>query len=367
MTYPINPPIKPMLAKPIAGVPAPDSIPGGLVYEPKWDGFRCIVFRDGDSIELGSRNEKPLTRYFPELVEELLRNVPERCVIDGEIVVVQGDRLDFAALQSRIHPAASRVNLLAHETPASFVAFDLLALDEDLTQLPFRHRRSELERALVAAQPPVYLTRISHYQTEGERWFQQFEGAGLDGIICKALDSPYQPDKRVMFKVKHSRTADCVVAGWRAHKQTGPDGEVMLGSLMLGLHDDDGVLHSVGVAASFTQQRRLDLVAELLPYVLPDGAQHPWQDWEDAEAHTRQQLPGAQSRWTSGKDMSWFPLRPELVVEVGYDAMEGIRFRHTAQFKRWRTDRTPESCTYQQLERPVTYSLDDVFTSAHRP
>jgi len=363
MTYPITPPIKPMLAKPVASLPAPDSIAGGLIYEPKWDGFRCIVFRDGDNVELGSRNEKPLTRYFPELVEALRRNLPDRCVIDGEIILIEGTRLNFEALQSRIHPAVSRVNLLAQQIPASFVAFDLLALDTDLTVEPFKKRRAELERVLAHREPPVYLTRVSGNQAEGERWFEQFEGAGLDGIICKALELPYQPDKRTMLKVKHARTADCVVAGWRAHKQPGPDGQVMLGSLMLGLYDEHGALQSVGVSASFTQQRRIELVNELTPYGLGSDATHPWQDWQDADAHEQQRLPGAQNRWTTGKDMSWFPLRPELVVEVGYDAMEGNRFRHTAQFKRWRPDRSPESCTYDQLERPVNYSLDDVFMS----
>ena len=363
MAFPISPPIKPMLAKPVANVPAPDSVPGGLVYEPKWDGFRCIVFRDGDNVELGSRNEKLLTRYFPELIDALRRNLPDRCVIDGEIILIQGERLDFEALQSRIHPAASRVKLLSEQIPASFVAFDLLALDGDLTSEPFRNRRSELERALARAEPPVYLTRVSTNQAEGERWFEQFEGAGLDGIICKSLDLSYQPDKRTMFKVKHVRTADCVVAGWRPHKQPGGDGQLMLGSMMLGLYDDTGTLQSVGVAASFTQQRRVELVDELAAFALAVGDSHPWQDWQDADAHAQQRLPGAQSRWTTGKDMSWLPLRPELVVEVGYDAMEGNRFRHTAQFKRWRTDRSPESCTYDQLERPVNYSLGDVFMS----
>jgi ATP-dependent DNA ligase len=363
MTYPLSPPVKPMLAKPVSALPAPDSVPGGLVYEPKWDGFRCIVFRDGVHIELGSRNEKPLTRYFPELVESLRTNLPDRCVVDGEIILIQGDRLDFEALQSRIHPAASRIKLLSEQIPAAYVAFDLLALDSDLTTEPFKRRRVELERALANTAPPVYLTRVSESQSEGQRWFEQFEGAGLDGIICKALDLPYQPDKRIMLKVKHARTADCVVAGWRPHKQPGPNGEVMLGSLMLGLYDEHGTLQSVGVAASFTQQRRIELVGELATYSLTEGSDHPWQDWQDADAHGQQRLPGAQNRWTTGKDMSWFPLRPERVLEVGYDAMEGKRFRHTAQFKRWRIDRSPESCTYEQLERPVTYSLDDVFMS----
>ena len=359
--FPIEPPIKPMLAKPVNGVPAHDSIPGGLVYEPKWDGFRCIVFRDGDDIELGSRNEKPLTRYFPELVQALLDNIPTRCVLDGEIVIVRDERLDFEALQSRIHPAASRIKLLSEQVPASFVAFDLMALDDDLMAEPFSARREALEHALANARPPVHLTRISRIQSEGQRWFDQFEGAGLDGIICKPLDLAYQPDKRIMLKVKHARTADCVVAGWRPHKQSGPDGQVMLGSLMLGLYDDVGQLQSVGVAASFTAQRRIELVEELSAYALPEGQDHPWQDWQDAQAHTENRLPGAQSRWTSGKDLSWYPVRPERVVEVGYDAMEGNRFRHTTQFKRWRPDRSADSCTYEQLERPVNYSLTDVF------
>jgi len=361
--FPITPPIKPMLAKPVPSVPANDSVAGGLVYEPKWDGFRCIVFRDGDHVELGSRNEKPLTRYFPELVAALRDNIPDRCVLDGEIVIIRDQRLDFDALQNRIHPASSRVELLAGQTPASFVAFDVLALEEDLTAASFRDRRAALEQALATSQPPVYLTRISHSQTEGQRWFEQFEGAGLDGIICKPLDLPYQPDKRTMLKVKHSRTADCVVAGWRPHKQPGPDGEVMLGSLMLGLFDDAGVLQSVGVAAAFTQQRRLELVNELGGYALGEGEPHPWQAWQDPVAHEANRLPGSVSRWSAGKNLDWFPLRPDLVVEVGYDAMEGDRFRHTAQFKRWRSDRSPESCTYEQLERPVTYSLEDVFVS----
>ena len=359
--FPITPPVKPMLAKPVNGVPANDSVPGGLVYEPKWDGFRCIVFRDADHIELGSRNEKPLTRYFPELVAALRENIPDRCVLDGEIIIIRHERLDFDALQNRIHPAASRINLLAEQTPASFVAFDVLALEEDLTGAPFRDRRAALEGALATAQPPVYLTRVTDSHEEGQRWFAQFEGAGLDGIICKSLNLPYQADKRTMLKVKHSRTADCVVAGWRPHKQPGPDGQVMVGSLMLGLFDDSGVLQSVGVAAAFTQQRRIELVGELSQYALGEGDPHPWQEWQDPAAHEENRLPGSVSRWSAGKNLDWFALRPELVVEVGYDAMESNRFRHTAQFKRWRPDRSSESCTYEQLERPVTYSLDDVF------
>ncbi len=361
MDLPVMPPVKPMLAKPVTGVPAPDSLAGGLVYEPKWDGFRCIVFRDGDEIVLGSRNEKPLTRYFPELVDSLLENLPERCVVDGEIVIRTGERLDFGALQQRIHPADSRVQMLAETTPASFVAFDLLALgDRDLTSDPFSLRRAELETALAGSRPPVHLTRISSDVDEARRWFEVFEGAGLDGLVCKPLEATYQPDKRVMLKVKHARTADCVVAGWRAHKQRGEQGQEILGSLMLGLYDDAGVLQSVGVVATFTMARRAELVEQLAPLSLAEGDEHPWSAWRDAAAHEENRLPGAVSRWSAGKTLDWHPLRPDLVVEVGYDAMEGTRFRHTTQFKRWRPDRTPESCTYEQLERPVRYDLADV-------
>jgi ATP-dependent DNA ligase len=339
------PPVAPMLAKAVSGVPAPDSVAGGLVYEPKWDGFRCIVFRDGDEVVLGSRNEKPLTRYFPEIVDAVRASLPPRCVVDGEIVVRAGDRLDFGALQQRIHPADSRVRKLAEETPASFVAFDLLALDDDdLMGLPFGDRRAALEGAL----------------TEACRWFEAFEGAGLDGLVCKPLDSTYQPDKRVMLKVKHARTADCVVAGWRPHKQSDARGRPIVGSLMLGLYDDAGVLQSVGVSASFPMARRAELVEELAAYEIGPDDDHPWAAWRDAAAHQENRLPGAVSRWSSGKTLDWNPLRPDLVVEVGYDAMEGSRFRHTTQFKRWRPDRTPESCTYDQLERPVRYDLGDV-------
>jgi len=358
---PVMPPVAPMLAKPVSGVPEPDSVVGGLVYEPKWDGFRAIVFRDGDEVVLGSRNEKPLTRYFPEIVDAVRSSLPPRCVVDGEIVVRTGERLDFGALQQRIHPADSRVQRLAAETPASFVAFDLLALGgEDLMARPFADRRTALEGALADAQPPVHLTRISADLDEARRWFEVFEGAGLDGLICKPLSSTYQPDKRVMLKVKHARTADCVVAGWRPHKQRGADGRQIVGSLMLGLYDDDGTLQSVGVSASFPMARRAELVDELAAYALGPDDEHPWSAWRDAEAHQDNRLPGAVSRWSSGKALDWNPLRPDLVVEVGYDAMEGPRFRHTTQFKCWRPDRTPQSCTYEQLERPVRYDLGDV-------
>ena len=368
MRLPVMPPIKPMLAKPVPDIPAVDSIPGGVGYEPKWDGFRCIVFRDGDEVILGSRNEKPLTRYFPELVESLKANIPTRCVLDGEIIVRIEGRLQFERLQERIHPADSRVKMLAALNPASFVAFDLLALgDDDVTEKPFAERRLLLEEALALSRAPIYLTRISHDIGEARQWFEVFEGAGLDGLIAKPLAAPYAPDKRTMLKVKHSRTADCVVAGWRPHKNPGSDGQEIIGSLMLGLFDDSGSLQSVGVAASFTMDRRAELALELEHYALADGDEHPWSAWQDATAHQTARLPGAVSRWSSGKDQSWHPLRPVLVVEVGYDAMEGNRFRHTTQFKRWRPDRDANSCTYEQLDRPVRYDLDDVLRSPMSP
>jgi ATP-dependent DNA ligase len=358
---PVMPPVKPMLAKAIAQIPPPDSVPGGLLYEPKWDGFRCVVFRDGDEVVLGSRNERPLTRYFPEVVEALRANLPDRCVLDGEVVVRIDGRLDFERLQERIHPAESRVQLLAGTTPASYVAFDLLALgDDSYLDRPFGERRAALVEALAPAQDPVFVTRVTDSLTDATRWFELFEGAGLDGLVCKAVAGPYTPDKRTMLKVKHARTADCVLAGWRPYKQPGPDGQEVVGSLLLGLYDDDGVLQSVGVAASFPMARRAALAAELAP--LAAGDEHPWAHWRDALAHEGKRLPGAVSRWNAGKDLSFHPLRPERVVEVRYDAMEGNRFRHTTQFARWRPDRDPRSCTYDQLERPVRYDLADVLT-----
>jgi ATP-dependent DNA ligase len=355
------PPIKPMLAKAVPEVPEPAKIRGGVVYEPKWDGFRCIVFRDGAEVVLGSRNEKPLTRYFPELVQSLLSNLPDRCVLDGEIIVRQGDRLDFERLQERIHPAESRVRMLAAKTPASYVAFDLLALgEESFLDRSFSERREALVAAMSESHAPVHLTRITTSAAEARQWFQQFEGAGLDGLVCKPLAATYQPDKRTMLKVKHARTADCVVAGWRAHKSPGPDGQEIVGSLLLGLYDDQGVLQSVGVTASFTMARRAALADELRLLTLPEGATHPWSAWEDATAHEQSRLPGAQSRWSGGKNMSWHPIVPDRVLEVRYDAMQGNRFRHTTQFNRWRPDRDATSCTYAQLERPVTYDVADV-------
>lgn len=354
MDLPVMPPVSPMLAK------AVPEIPDLGHTEPKWDGFRTIVFRDGDDVVLGSRNEKPMTRYFPELVESIRASTPERCVLDGEIVVVSGDRLDFDALQQRIHPAESRVRLLAGQTPASFVAFDALALgDEDLMRTPFGDRRARLVDALGATitgdDPRVHLTPATADLAVAQEWFTRFEGAGLDGVVAKPLDGTYQPDKRTMFKVKHARTADCVVAGFRWHKS----GDV-LGSLLLGLWTDDGRLQHVGVAASFPMARRKALVEELAPLRADDLSQHPWGDWADQSAHEGKRMPGAVSRWNATKDLSFVPLRPELVVEVGYDHMEGDRFRHTAQFKRWRPDRDPATCTYAQLEEPVNFRLSEI-------
>jgi len=350
MDLPVMPPVAPMLSKSVKEIPDVGHV------EPKWDGFRTIVFKDGDEIELGSRNERPMTRYFPELVEALRENLPERCVVDGEIILAIDGRLDFEALQQRIHPADSRVRMLAERTPASFVGFDLLAIgDEDLMGRPFVERRTRLEEALAAASDPVFLTPATADLAEARDWFVRFEGAGLDGVVAKPLDGTYQPDKRTMFKVKHERTADCVVAGFRWHKTGG-----IIGSLLLGLYGEDGRLHHVGVAASFPMARRKSLVAELEPYVADDPSQHPWGEWADQEAHASTRMPGAVSRWSAGKNLSFVPLRPELVVEVAYEKMEGDRFRHTAQFRRWRTDRIPESCTYEQLESPDDLELSEI-------
>jgi ATP-dependent DNA ligase len=354
MDLPLLPPVKPMLAKAATKLPVGDD----LYYEPKWDGFRCVVFRDGDEVELGSRNERPLTRYFPEVVRAVKEQLPERCVIDGEIIVPAGDRLHFEALLQRIHPAESRVNLLAEQTPASFVAFDLLALgDESLLERPFAERRDRLERALDGIRPPVYLTGITRDARTAQRWFQTFEGAGLDGVVAKAADLPYGPDQRLMTKIKHVRTADCVVAGFRWHK-SGP----IVGSLLLGLYNDAGDLQHVGVAASFPMARRAELVEELAPYRADALEGHPWQNWANAQigADGEHRMPGAVSRWNAKKDLSWVPLRPELVVEIKYDQLEGRRLRHTGQFLRWRPDREPLSCTYDQLDVPVRYDLAEV-------
>jgi ATP-dependent DNA ligase len=355
MDLPVNPPIAPMLAKPV------EAIPPGQIYEPKWDGFRAVIFRDGAEVEIGSRNERPMTRYFPEVVDAILANFPERAVIDGEIIVADTKRntLDFEALQQRIHPAATRVNMLAVETPASFVAFDLLALgDDDLTERPFAERRSALERVLGGAKPPIHVTPATSDFETAQRWFRQFEGAGLDGLIAKAPDLTYQPDKRVMTKIKHKRTADCVVAGYRLHK-SGPDA---IGSLLLGLYDERGVLVSVGVIGAFPLATRKELFVEMQPLVTSFEG-HPW-DWAKQMEGERTPRKGEGSRWNAQKDLSFVPLRPERVVEVRYDYMEGERFRHTAQFERWRPDREPRSCTYDQLERPVQFNLADVLSGS---
>jgi len=349
---PVMPPVKPMLAKSQSAVPA------GMVYEPKWDGFRCIIFRDGDEVELGSRNEKPLTRYFPEVVEAALANLPEHCVVDGEIIIVNGDSLDFEALLQRIHPAASRVKKLAVETPASFVAFDLLALgDESLLDQSFSRRRELLSSVLASSDSRVLLTPATDSLELAKQWFEIFEGAGLDGVVAKSPQLSYQPDQRVMVKIKHERTADCVVAGFRWHRASAAGTAV--GSLMLGLYNDEGVLQHVGVCGAFSTARRRELIAELDPYRI-DESEHPWGSAIAATEADRR--PGGVTRWNAGKDLSWVALRPELVCEVAYDHMEGGRFRHTAQFRRWRPDREPTSCTYEQLERPVKFDLADVLT-----
>lgn len=359
MELPVMPPVRPMLAKSVKGVPAADSVAGGLSYEPKWDGFRCVVFRDRDEILLASRSTKELTRYFPELVEALRANLPPRCVLDGEIFLAIDGRLEFDRLSERIHPAASRVATLSVETPASFVAFDLLALgDESLLDEPFAVRRSRLQEALASVEAPVHITRTTTDAAEAETWFERFEGAGLDGVVAKPLGKPYAPNGRTMLKIKHARTADVVVAGYRLHKTSTPE-EPLLGSMLLGLYDDEGLLQHVGVAASFTAARRAELIDEL-DALRVDLADHPWALWQNAEAQADSRLPGAQSRWSSGKDLSFVPLAPTRVAEVGYEHMEGTRFRHTAQFKRWRPDREPGSCGYAQLEEIATYDLKDI-------
>jgi ATP-dependent DNA ligase len=360
MDLPVQPPVKPMLAKAATRLPVGDD----LFYEPKWDGFRCVVFRDGDEVELGSRNERPLTRYFPEVVAAVKTRLPERCVVDGEIVVPRGDRLHFEDLLQRIHPAQSRVDLLAGQTPASFVAFDVLALgDESLLETPFGERQARLRTALAGVRAPVYVSAITQDAETAQRWFDTFEGAGLDGVVAKASDLPYGPDQRLMTKVKHVRTADCVVAGFRWHK-SGP----VVGSLLLGLHNDAGDLQHIGVAASFPMARRAELVEELAPYRAEALDGHPWQDWSNAQVPqgdgaadgTERRMPGAVSRWNAKKDLSWVPLRPELVVEIKYDQLEGRRLRHTGHFLRWRPDREAASCTYDQLDVPVRYDLAEV-------
>jgi ATP-dependent DNA ligase len=359
MQLPVSPPVKPMLAKAVKELPLPGDLPDGLLYEPKWDGFRCVVFRDGAEVELGSRNERPLTRYFPDVVEAVRAALPDRCVVDGEIVVPGPGGLHFEALQQRIHPADSRVRRLASETPAHLVVFDLLALgDRDLRTAPLAERRSLLVEALGAVQPPVHLTPTTTDPEVARDWFTRFEGAGLDGVMAKPLHLAYREDERVMFKVKPERTADCVVAGFRFHK-SGP----VVGSLLLGLFDDAGVLHHVGVVAAFSMKRRTELLDEIEPLRADALAGHPWASWASAVASSDRRMPGGNvSRWNAKKDLSWEPLRPERVVEVAYDQLEnGTRFRHVAQWRRWRPDKQPSECRYDQLEEVAPAELAELF------
>ena len=358
MNFPFDPPLEPMLSS------AADALPDGegWLFEPKWDGFRTLVFRDGDEILLQSRDEKPMNRYFPELVAPLAAALPKRCVLDGEIVIAGAAGLDFEALLLRIHPAESRVQLLASQTPASYVAWDLLALnDEDLREVPLEVRRERLEQWLARATAPVHLSPATRDRALAEDWFRRFEGAGLDGVMAKRLDEPYRAGERTMIKVKHRRTADCVVAGFRWHKN---GAGTMVGSLLLGLYDKKGTLHHVGVAAAFTTAVRKQLVEDLAPLRKNALDDHPWREWahaQDDASAKGQRLPGATSRWNRGKDLSWVALRPERVCEVAYDHMQGDRFRHAAHFVRWRPDKRPRDCRYDQLEVTPAYELERVF------
>jgi ATP-dependent DNA ligase len=355
----IAPPIEPMLAK-LADTLPPD---GGFLFEPKWDGFRAIVFRGATDVFIQSRDLRPFDRYFPELHDALLERLPPNCVIDGEIVIVTPHGLDFDALQLRLHPAASRVAKLAQETPASFVGFDLLSANgQSLMEAPQSERRAQLERLLSKTGPPVYLTPMTRDRATAARWLDQFEGAGLDGVIAKPVESPYQPGKRAMIKVKHARTAECVVAGFRWHKS----GKDAVGSLLLGLYDSRGGLQHVGVTSSFTMAMRKQLVKELAPLRQNALQNHPWKEWAQADAHELNRMPGGQSRWSAGKDLSWEPLRIERVCEVKYDHLQGDRFRHAAVFLRWRPDKQPRDCRYDQLEVTQPYELEKIFSSGSR-
>jgi ATP-dependent DNA ligase len=355
---PVQPPVLPMLAKRVSALP-PE---GDYIYEPKWDGFRTLVFRDGKDVLLQSRDGKTMGRYFPDLLAPLSDQLPERCVLDGEVVIETDGALDFDALQQRIHPAASRVRLLAEKTPASIVFFDLLVEGEQiLMPLPFAERRLRLEALLQGAEPPLHITPATRERAVAADWFSRFEGAGLDGVMAKAPNGPYEPNKRSMLKVKHERECDCVVAGFRWHKKGDRDA---IGSLLLGLYDDEGKLHHVGVCASFTDAKRKELVQVLQPYREGALAEHPWREWAEGSVTadgTDQRLPGGQSRWSQGKDLSWEALRVELVVEVAYDHMQGERFRHTAQFRRFRADKPPRDCTYEQLEVVPAAELAQLF------
>jgi ATP-dependent DNA ligase len=344
-----------MLSRRISQLPVGET----WIFEPKWDGFRALIFRDGGEILLQSRDGKSLNRYFPELIEPLSAQLPARCALDGEIVIASNRALDFEALQQRIHPAASRVKLLSRETPASIVFFDLLCLDDrDLRREPFQDRRRALESLLSSVTPPLHLTPATHDSGVASDWFKRFEGAGLDGVMAKALDGHYESNQRVMLKIKHERDCDCVVAGFRWHK----NGEgIAVGSLLLGLYDGSGALQHVGVCASFTDRKRRELVDFLAPYRRGALDDHPWKPWAEANEANGHRMPGGQSRWSRGKDLSWEPLRPELVAEVAYEHMQGSRFRHTAQFRRWRTDKNPAECTYAQLEVVPPQELAAIF------
>jgi ATP-dependent DNA ligase len=353
----VNPPVLPMLAKRVGELPEGDN----WVFEPKWDGFRALVFRDGDEILIQSRDEKPLDRYFPELLEPLRKTLPPRCVLDGEMVIVQNNGLDFDSLQLRLHPAASRVKLLSGQIPASFVFFDLLCVDDrDLRTKTFETRRRELESLLSAAPPPIHLTPATTDRIMAADWFRRFEGAGLDGVIAKDPSGTYESNKRVMLKVKHERDCDCVVAGFRWYKK---GDRTLIGSLLLGLFDDAGALQHVGVCASFTAAKRKELAEVLDPYRKNALENHPWRVWAEAEVSEDgvRRMPGGQSRWSQGKDLSWEPLRPELVVEVAYEHMQGDRFRHMSRFRRWRKDKKPSDCTYAQLEVVPPQELAAIF------
>ncbi|HKP80912.1 MAG TPA: ATP-dependent DNA ligase [Pyrinomonadaceae bacterium] len=353
MQLPVNPPILPMLAKRVDQLPTS----GNWIFEPKWDGFRALIFRDGKEVMIQSRDEKSLNRYFPELIDPLLKQLPTHCVLDGEVVVAQNDALDFDSLQLRIHPAASRVKLLSEQIPASIVFFDLLAEGKkDLRGEPFKERRRKLESLLSSAKPPLHLTPATSDFDKASDWFRRFEGAGLDGVVAKTVEGTYESNKRVMLKVKHARECDCVVGGFRWHKKGDND---RVGSLLLGLFDDEGKLHHVGVCASFTDQKRIELVKFLEPYRKNALESHPWKAW--AEEGLSRRMPGVQSRWSHGKDLSWEPVRVELVVEVAYEHMQGDRFRHTTQFRRWRTDKKPADCTYEQLEVVPPHELELIF------
>jgi ATP-dependent DNA ligase len=377
MGFSIEPPVLPMLAKRVDAIPPAE----GWSFEPKWDGFRAVVFRDGEELLIQSRDGKPLDRYFPELREALLAGLPERCVLDGEIVIADEGGLNFDALQLRVHPAASRVKMLSETTPASVVFFDLLGVgDEDLRAQAFEVRRERLEELMEGPakdshakfakedakfreveRSRLHLTPVTRDRAVAEDWFSRFEGAGLDGVMAKALAGPYTPNKRTMLKVKHERDCDCVVAGFRWHK-TG--GQTMVGSLLLGLYDAAGRLQHVGTCASFTEAKRKELAEMLEPYrTAPEG--HPWAEWGGANAEGSR-MPGAKSRWTGTKDLSWELLRPELVVEVAYEHMQGDRFRHLAHFRRWRADKAPESCTYAQLEVVAPQELMEIFKAGIR-